>query len=345
MKAIVIERHGEPDTVRLTDVPTPEPGPGEVRVRVKATALNHLDLWVLRGIPGIPPAFPHVSGCDVAGVIDALGPDVPGRWQVGDRVLVNPSLSCGECEYCVRGQDNMCDTFGILGEHRWGGMAEYVTVPARNLHPIPPALSFEEAAAIPLVFSTAWQMLVTAADIRPGELVLVLGAGGGVNSAAIQIAKAVGCQVWATTSTQEKVEHAYALGADWVVNYRENPEWSKAVWKRTGKRGVDVVVDNVGQATWSTSLRLLARGGRLVTVGATTGPAGETDIRYVFWRHLRIIGSTMCTRGGFLDMLRLVEQGKLKPVVDRVLPLEEAAEALSILARGEQFGKIVLRVA
>jgi len=343
MKAVIIEQHGEPDDVKLAEVPTPEPGPGEVRIRVKATALNHLDLWVLRGIPGIPPSFPHVSGCDVAGTVDTLGPGVSG-WEPGDRVLVNPTLSCGECEYCAHGKDNMCVRFGILGEHRWGGMAEYVVVPARNVHPIPDHLSFEEAAAIPLVFSTAWQMLISEAKIQPGELVLVLGAGGGVNSAAIQIAKAAGCQVWATTSTQEKVERALALGADWVVNYREDPEWSKTIWRQTNKRGVDVVVDNVGQATWNSSLRLLGRGGRLVTVGATTGPVAETDIRYIFWRHLKILGSTMCTRGGFLDMMRLVEQGVLKPVVDRVLPLEQASEALKILARGEQFGKIVLRV-
>lgn len=344
MRAAYIEEHGEPDDViQFGDVETPEPAAGQVRVRVDATALNHLDLWLLRGLPGLPPSFPHVSGCDVAGVIDTLGPDVPGEWQEGERVLVNPSISCGTCEWCLRGQDNFCENFGIMGEHLWGGMAEYVVVPARNLYRIPDALSFEEAAALPLVFATAWRMLITQAEIKPGELVLVMGAGGGVNSAAIQVAKAAGCTVWATTSTPDKMEKARELGADWIINYNEDG-WSKRIWTETDKRGVDVVVDNVGEATWTNSLRLLGRGGRLVTVGATTGPHAETDIRYIFWRQLKIIGSTMSTTGEFMDMMRLVRNGLLKPVVDRVLPLEKIVEALKILERGDQFGKIVIRV-
>ncbi len=343
MRAAIMEQHGGPDVVRIADVPTPEPGSGEVRVRVRASALNHLDLWVLKGLPGLPPSFPHVSGCDVAGVVEALGPGVEG-WQIGERVLINPTLSCGECEWCARGEDSLCDHFAIIGEHRWGGLAEYIVVPARNLHRIPDHLSFEEAAAMPLVFATAWRMLMTQAAIRSGETVLILGAGGGVNSAAIQIARATGCRVWATTSSNEKMERARALGAEWVVNYRENEQWAKEVWLHSGKKGVDVVVDNVGQATWSDSIRLLRKGGRLVTVGATTGPKGETDIRYVFWRQLKIIGSTMSSRGEFLDLMRLVEMGVLKPVIDRVLPLERIQEALTILDRGEQFGKIVIRI-
>jgi NADPH:quinone reductase-like Zn-dependent oxidoreductase len=328
--------------VEICELPTPEPGPGQVRLRVYATALNHLDLWVRRGIPGVPPAFPHVGGCDIAGTIDALGPGVEG-WEVGQRVVVNPQLSCGRCRYCLRGQDNLCLQFAIVGEHTWGGMAEYVLVPAANLEPIPEGFSFEEAAACALVFPTAWRMLLTGARLQPGETVLVLGAGGGVNTAAIQIAKLLGCEVWVTAGSEEKMRRARELGADWVLSYRD-PDWSRRVWERTDKRGVDVIVDNVGQATWATSLRLLAREGRLVTVGATTGPIGETDIRYVFWRQLRIIGSTMANRAEFMDVFRLIWRRQLRPVIDRVLPLEEARRAHEILERGEQFGKIVLRV-
>lgn len=343
MQAAFIEQHGGPDVVQIGEVETPEAGPGEVRIRVRTTALNHLDLWVLEGLPGVPPAFPHIGGSDIAGVIDTIGPDVSGDWGVGDRVLVNPSISCGTCEWCQRGEHSLCETFGIVGEHRWGGLAEYAVVPAVNVHSIPDTLSFEEAAAIPLVYATAWRMLVTQAAIKPGELVLIIGAGGGVNSATIQVAKAAGCEVWATTSTPEKMEKARELGADWVVNYTEE-NWSRAIWQRTNKRGVDVVVDNVGEATWTNSLRLLARGGRLVTVGATTGPRGETDIRYVFWRQLTIVGSTMSNRGEFRDMMRLVRRGTLSPVVDRVLPLENISDGLDLLSRGGQFGKIVISI-
>nr|BCX00944.1 MAG: alcohol dehydrogenase [Bacteroidota bacterium] len=342
MRAAVIRGHGGPEVVEICELPTPEPGPGQVRLRVYATALNHLDLWVRRGIPGVPPAFPHVGGCDIAGTIDALGPGVEG-WEVGQRVVVNPQLSCGRCRYCLRGQDNLCLQFAIVGEHTWGGMAEYVLVPAANLEPIPEGFSFEEAAACALVFPTAWRMLLTGARLQPGETVLVLGAGGGVNTAAIQIAKLLGCEVWVTAGSEEKMRRARELGADWVLSYRD-PDWSRRVWERTDKRGVDVIVDNVGQATWATSLRLLAREGRLVTVGATTGPIGETDIRYVFWRQLRIIGSTMANRAEFMDVFRLIWRRQLRPVIDRVLPLEEARRAHEILERGEQFGKIVLRV-
>lgn len=342
MKAMVIEKHGGPEVVQPAELPTPEAGRGEVLLRVRASALNHLDLWVRRGLPGLPPAFPHVGGCDVAGVVAALGPGVRG-WAEGDRVMVNPTISCAHCEWCLRGDDNLCDDFAIVGEHCWGGLAEYIAVPAVNLVRIPDHLSFEEAAAIPLVYATAWRMLITQAAVKPGETVLILGAGGGVNSAAIQVARAAGARVWATTSSEEKMAQARALGAEWVVNYRSE-NWGKAVWQRSGKRGVDVIVDNIGEATWASSIRTLAKGGRLVTVGATTGPMGETDIRYIFWRQLTIIGSTMCNRGEFLDAMRLVEQGVLRPVVDRVIPLAATREGHELLERGEQFGKIVVRV-
>lgn len=343
MKAMIITEHGGPEVLQMAEVPTPEPGRGEVRLRVRATALNHLDLWVRRGLPGLPPSLPHVAGCDVAGEVEALGPGVRD-WQVGDRVVINPTVSCGRCEWCLRGEDSLCDEFGILGEHRWGGLAEFVVAPAINLVKIPDHISFEEAAALPLVYTTAWRMLITQAAVRPGETVLILGAGGGVNSAAIQIAKLAGAEVWATTSSPEKMERARELGADWVVNYKEE-NWGKAVWQKSNKRGVDVVVDNVGAATWAQSLRALAKGGRLVTVGATSGPKGETDIRYIFWRQLKIIGSTMSNQAEFREVMALVWQGKLKPVVDRVVPLEETAAGHELLESGQQFGKIVIRVA
>ncbi len=343
MHAMVYTGSGGLDVIEPAELPTPEAGRGEVRVRVVASALNHLDLWTRRGLPGIPPSFPHVGGCDVAGVVDQVGEGVHG-WQAGERVVVNPTLSCGRCEWCVRGQEPLCDHFKILGEHTWGGLAEFLVVPAGNLERVPDDFSLLDAAAVPLVYATAWRMLVTQAAIRPGETVLVIGAGGGVNSAAIQIASLAGCRVWATTSSEAKMQAARDLGAEWVVNYLDDPAWSKAVFQRSGKRGVDVVVDNVGEATWATSLRSLAKGGRLVTVGATTGPMGATDIRQVFWKQLRLIGSTMSTRGEFHDVMQLVWQRKLRPVVDQVLPLAELRAAHAALESGDHFGKIVIQV-
>ena len=343
MQAMTNRAAGGLDVIRAADLPTPDVGPQDVRVRVVAAALNHLDLWTRRGMPGIPPRFPHVSGSDVAGVIDEVGSDVQG-WQTGDRVVVNPTLSCGQCEWCQRGQDPLCNRFMVLGEHCWGGFAEQLVVPAANLERVPDDFPLIEAAAAPLAYATAWRMLISRAKLRPGETVLVVGAGGGVNSAAIQIAALAGCEVWATTSTPEKVALAHALGASWVVNYREEPNWSKAVYLHSAKRGVDVIVDNVGAATWPASIRTLAKGGRLINVGATTGHAVEIDIRQIFWKQIQLIGSTMSTRSEFHEVMRLVWQRKLKPVIDRVLPLSELREAHRIMEEGEQFGKIVLNV-
>ncbi len=343
MKAMLYTATGGLEVIQPAEVPTPHAGRGEVRVRVVASALNHLDLWMRRGLPGIPPSFPHVGGCDIAGVVDEVGEGVSG-WQGGERVVINPTLSCGACEWCLRGVEPLCDRFKILGEHTWGGLAEWVVVPAGNLHRVPDDFSLIEAAAAPLVFATAWRMLITQAAIRAGETVLVVGAGGGVNSAAIQIAALAGCRVWAITSSEAKMEAARALGAEWVINYTEVPAWGKAVFERSDRRGVDVVVDNVGEATWATSLRALAKGGRLVTVGATTGPMGATDIRLVFWRQLQLIGSTMSTRGEFHDVMQLVWQRKLRPIVDRVLPLDQLREGHAALESGDHFGKIVIEV-
>jgi NADPH:quinone reductase-like Zn-dependent oxidoreductase len=344
MKAMIYSGAGGVDVIEPARLPVPSPSRGEVRVRVIASALNHLDLWVRRGMPGIPPSFPHVGGCDIAGLVDEPGEDV-AEWQPGQRVIINPSLSCGHCEWCRKGEDPLCDQFAIIGEHRWGGFAEYIVVPARNLEPVPDDFPLIEAAAVPLVYATAWRMLVTRARVRPGERVLIVGAGGGVNSAALQIAALAGCEIWATTSSQEKMEAARRLGADHVVNYIEDENWSKTIYQQSGKRGMDVVVDNVGSATWSASIRALAKGGRLVTVGATTGATGETSIPQIFWKQLQLIGSTMSTRSEFHDVVNLVWKRALRPVIDRVLPLQELRQGHALLEAGEQFGKIVVQVA
>ena len=338
MKAIRIHQHGGPEVLRYEEAPDPVAGPNEVLVQVRACALNHLDIFVRQGLPGI--ALPHIPGADVAGVIAEVGAQVQGL-SPGQRVIVNPSLSCGHCEYCIQGQDSLCDSYRILGEQADGGYAEYLALPAGNLHLIPEGFSFEEAAAVPLVFQTAWRMLISRAQLKAGEDILILGAGGGVASAAIQIAKLCGARVWATSSSEAKLERARELGADVLINYRKS-DFAKEIWRLTDKRGVDVVLDNVGQATWEQSLRSLAKNGRLVTCGATSGPRPPTDLRLVFWRQLQIFGSTMANRHEFSQVLQLVWRGKLKPVVDRTFPLGQAAAAQRALEAGEHFGKLVL---
>jgi len=343
MKAAIFRSHGGPEVLEyVTDFGEPVLGPGDVKVRVRASALNHLDLFVRQGIPTLKLPLPHILGSDVAGEVAAVGDDVADL-EAGERVAVNPSLSCGECEYCVRGDDPLCVDFKILGEHVNGGYAEYVVVPARNVARLPTDFPFETAAAAPLVYQTAWRMLVSRAQVKPGEDVLILGAGSGVSTAAIQIAKLAGCTVFTTSSSDEKLRRAKEIGADILVNYKEVP-WSKAVWELTGKRGVDVVVDHVGAATFKDSIRSLRKGGRLVTPGATTGGLTELDLRYVFWRQLTIMGSTMGSQKEFEDVMKLVFMGRLRPVVDKVFPLEEARKAHEYLERGEQFGKVVIRV-
>lgn len=339
MRAAIFHEHGGPEVVRLEEIPRPVPGPGEVLLEVRAAALNHLDLWVRRGLP-IETTMPHVGGTDVAGVVAERGPGVEGV-EPGERVVVNPSLSCGRCRACAAGEVSLCPDYRILGEHTNGGFAEYVAVPASGVHRIPDHLSFEEAAALPISYQTAWRALVTRARLRPGEDVLVLGASGGTAVAAVQVAKLCGARVFAVTHGAEKVERVRALGAD-VVYDRAEVDFSREVWRDTGRRGVDVVVENVGEATWAGSLRALAKGGRLVTYGATTGHRGEIDLRVLFWRQLEVIGSTMASRAEFEQMLRAAFGGRLRPVVDRVLPLERAAEAHALLEAGEQFGKVVL---
>ncbi len=338
MKAVRIHEHGGPEVLRYEDVSVPEIARDEVLIRVKACALNYLDLWARRGIPGI--RLPLIPGCDVAGVIEEVGQDAKG-WARGDRVVINPGVSCGDCEYCQQGEDPLCYSYHIIGEHVDGGYAEFVKVPARNLMRIPEGFSFEEAAAAPLVFQTAWRALISRARVRPGEDVLILGAAGGVGTACVQIAKLAGAKVFAVAGTETKLQKLKELGADILINHTEK-DFGKEVWQLTNKRGVDVVIDSVGEATWQKSLRSLARNGRLVTFGATTGPTPPTDIRLVFWRQLQIIGTTMGNRKEVADVMKLIWERKLKPVVHRVFPLEEAAKAQQLMENREQFGKIIL---
>jgi NADPH:quinone reductase-like Zn-dependent oxidoreductase len=340
MKAVAIRSHGGPEVVNVEELPDPSPAPGQVVVKVKAAALNHLDIWVRIGWPGLKLAFPHVLGSDVSGVIEAVGPGVDG-WKPGDAVVVNPSLGCGRCERCLAGRENLCRTFSILGEHVSGGMAERFAVPARNVLPKPANLSFEEAAAVPLTFMTAWHALVDRAALRLGETVLVHAAGSGVGTAAVQIAKLMGARVIATAGSDAKLEKAKALGADHVVNY-ETQDFQAEVRKLTDKKGVDVVFEHVGKKTWEKSILSAGIGGRIVTVGATTGYDPLTDLRHVFFRQISILGSTMGTAAELVQVLRFVSEGKLRPVVDRVLPLADARKGQALLADRAQFGKVVL---
>ena len=342
MKAIVIRAHGDPETLRLEEVPDPQPGADTAIVAVRAVALNHLDLWVRRGVPGHRFPLPMIPGSEVAGVIEQV-PVSAMPWKAGDEVVVAPGISCGHCLPCLSGNDPLCASFGIFGETRDGGCAERIAVPLRNLLRKPSRLSFAEAAALPLDLLTAWHMLVSRAALRPGETVLVQAGGSGVGSAAIQIAKLWGAVVYATAGTPDKVKRAIALGADEGIDYSAS-DFLVEVRRLTNKRGVDVVFEHVGASTFDQSLRSLARGGRLVTCGATTGAEVTINLRLVFFKLLSILGSTMGSLAELHEIFRHVEAGRLHPVVDRVLPLADAAEAHRVLERREAFGKVVLSV-
>jgi NADPH:quinone reductase-like Zn-dependent oxidoreductase len=342
LKAILIQNHGGPEVLQYADFPTPEPGPGEVLVRLKAAALNRMDLWVRNGWPGLKLEYPHISGADGAGEIAALGPGVSG-WSVADRVVINSSLGCGTCEYCVAGTDNLCSGWHLLGETIRGTCAQFVVVPASNVYPLPDGYDEIAAAAAGLVFHTAWHSLISRANLRPGETVLVVGASGGVNTASIQIAKLVGGTVYVVGSNSDKLALAESLGADYLIDRSKEQNWSKAVYMLTNKKGVDVVVDNVG-TTFPLSFRATRRGGRILTVGNTGGAKFEIDNRFVFGKHLTIIGSTMGTRQDFASVMDLVFAGKLHPVLDRTYPLRETRAAEERLERGEQMGKITLKI-
>jgi NADPH:quinone reductase-like Zn-dependent oxidoreductase len=322
------------------EAPEPVAATGTVIVSVRATALNHLDLWVRRGIPGLTLDLPHIGGSDVAGVIDELGPGVDG-WSVGDRVAVNPSLWCGSCEWCRRGEHPLCVDFKILGEHVAGGTAERVRVATRNLYRIPDSLDFRAAAAAPLAYQTAWRALTNRGRLAAGETVLVTGASGGVSTAAIQIARLLGARVLAVTSGADNVERVRELGAETVFDRLEG-DFAQAVKLATDGRGVDLVLDSVGEASWDSCLRCIARLGRLVTYGATTGPRGAVEIRRTFWKQISVSGSTMASRAEFEAVMGHVCEGKLQPVVGEVRPLDEIRAAHEALEAGRVFGKLLL---
>ena len=342
MKAIIVREHGGTDKLERAEVPDPELKPGQAIVRVRAVALNHLDIWVRRGVPGHKFPLPLIPGAEVAGVIDAIGPD--DRWKPGDEVLVAPGYSCGLCVACLSGNDPLChNDHGIFGESRNGGCAEKIAVPIRNLMRKPAALSFTDAAALPLDMLTAWHMLVARAQIRPAETVLVHAGGSGVGSAAIQIARLWGATVFATAGSAAKAARAKELGAQETILYRE-VDFVAEVRRLTGKRGVDVVFEHVGADTFERSLKALARGGRLVTCGATSGAEATINIRLVFFKLLSILGSTMGSLAELHEIMKHVEAGLLRPVVDRVLPLDQIGEGQRVLEGREAFGKVVLEV-
>jgi len=343
VQAITISRHGGLDSIETRDdLPVPEPRrPGDVRIRVRAGALNRLDLFVVAGLPGITITPPWILGADASGVVDAISDDVRSI-AVGDHVALNPGLSDRTCEYCLEGEQPLCPRYGILGEHFPGTLAEYVVVPEANLRAIPATIPFEDAAAFSLATMTAWRMVVTRARVQPGEDVLIWGIGGGVALAALQICKQIGARVWVVSGSAEKLRRAAALGADVMLN-RNEIDVGRMVREQTNKRGVDVVVDNVGKDTWEQSLRALGRRGRLVTCGATSGPVVETDVRRLFWNQWTIMGSTMGNDAEFDAVVAELSAGRLRPVVDSVFSVVEGRAAFERLARGEQFGKIVIR--
>jgi NADPH:quinone reductase-like Zn-dependent oxidoreductase len=316
--------------------------PDEAIVQLKAAALNHIDLWTRRGMTGLKVPFPHILGADGAGIVAEVGSQVTNL-KKGDAVCLFPPSGCGQCEFCITDRDFMCIQLRVLGERTQGTYAEYVKVPAQNCFPIPSGLSFEEAAAFPLVFLTCWRMLITNAELKPGEHVLILGIGGGVATAALQLAKQMGAHAFVTSSSDEKLGMAKDWGADHGINYLRN-DFAKEVRGLTEKRGVDVVVDSVGGDSWAKSLAALAKGGRLVTCGATGGANPQTDIRRIFWNHLKIFGSTMGSREEFRQLLSLMRTSKLRPIIDQLFSLKEAAAAQQRLEERKQFGKIILQV-
>jgi len=349
MRACLIRGTGGLDRVEIAELPTPRSGmplgAREVRVAVRAAALNHLDLFVVRGLP-VHYAFPHILGSDAAGVVEGVGAEVTTVGP-GDAVFINPGISCYACEFCEAGEHSLCVSYRVLGEHLPGTLAEYLVVPEPNVARIPrlqPALTWAEAAAFSLATLTAWRMVVTRAQVRPGEWVLVWGIGGGVALAAMRIAKLHGARVIVTSSSDDKLAEARKLGADVTLNHRTQ-QVAQEVRALTGKRGVDVVVENVGEATWEESLRSLAKGGRLVTCGCTTGPQVVTDARRLFWNQYTIMGATLGNEAEYREIVRVLAEGQLRPAVDRVYPLAEARSALERLEWGEQLGKIVVDVA
>lgn len=343
MKAILFSDHGGPEVLSLGEIDAPEPGYGQVQVHLRAAALNRLDLWVREGWPGLKLEYPHIPGADGAGEISAIGPGVSSV-EVGDRVVINSNLSCGACDFCLSGRDNMCREWHLLGETIRGTYAEFVVVPTTNVLKLPDGFDYHQAAAAGLVFHTAWHSLISRGKLQAGESVLVVGASGGVNTASIQIARLAGAEVYVVGSNAEKLALAESLGAQHLIDRSAEENWSKAIYSLTNRNGVDVVVDNVGAGAMPLSMRAARKGGRILTVGNTGGPKFEIDNRFIFSKHLSIIGSTMGTHADFAAVMRLLFEGKLKAVVDKQYPLSEAAQAQERLAQGQQMGKITLAI-
>ncbi len=341
MKVIIVREHGDLTALRHEEVADPQPQAGEVQVAVRACGVNHLDIWLRRGVPGHAFPLPLIPGNDVAGVVSALGAGVQGI-KLGDEVVVAPGVSCGACQPCLSGRDQHCRSYGILGEHRHGGYAEFVVVPRVNVFAKPPNLSFEQAAALGVAFLTAWHMLVARARLLPGEQVLVQAAGSGVGSAAIQIARLWGAEVIATASSLAKLARAESLGAKHLI-HSQNEDVAQRVKALTAGRGVDVVVEHVGPATWEGSMRSLSWQGRLVTCGATTGPQVSLQLRHLFFKSQSVLGSTMGSKGEFCEILKQAERGALRPIIDRTMPMTDVAAAHAALEAREVFGKIVLQ--
>jgi NADPH:quinone reductase-like Zn-dependent oxidoreductase len=342
MKAVLFRQHGGPEVLEYTDFPTPEPKPGEALIRLHAAALNRMDVMVRNGWPGLKLDLPHINGADGAGEIVAFGAETGGL-ETGDRVVINANLGCGTCAFCLAGKDNMCLKWHLLGETVRGTYAEYTALPTKQLYKLPKEFDFHQATAAALVYQTAWHSLMTRGKLEKGETVLIVGAGGGVSTASVQIAKWIGAHVLVVGSTSRKLQMAESLGADVLIDRSKEPDWSKAVFLATDKRGVDVVVDNVG-TTFMQSLRSLRKGGRLLTVGNSGKPQFEIDNRYIFAKHLSIIGSTMSTLKEFKDVMDLIVAGTLKPVIDKTYSLKDAASAQERLWRNENFGKLTLEI-
>ncbi|MEW6355430.1 MAG: zinc-binding dehydrogenase [Planctomycetota bacterium] len=342
MKAAVIHENGGLDCVRIEEVPDPKPGEGEVALKVRAAALNHLDIWVRKGRPGVALKPPHVLGSDASGVVAEIGPGVTNV-KIGDKVVLNPGLSCGECTHCLSGEHSQCFSYGIIGMSRPGTFAEKVAVPATSLYQKPEHLSFEEAS-FTLSYLTAWRMLMTRARLIVGETVLIHGIGGGVALAALQLAKLAGGEVIVTSSSDEKLQRAKELGADYTINYIKTPDLADAAREITSGRGVDIAFDTVGAATWPIDIEAVGRGGRIVLCGVTSGAKAETNLQAVYWNHITILGSTMGSHGEFHQLMQTVNTTKLKPIIDSVYPLADAKKAMARMEASEQFGKIVLQI-
>jgi NADPH:quinone reductase-like Zn-dependent oxidoreductase len=342
MKAVLFHQHGGTEVLKLTDFPVPTLQEGYVLVKLHAAALNHMDIFVRIGWPGLKLEYPHILGADGAGEIAALADDVSG-WNIGDRVVINANLGCGECEFCLNNQDNMCRNWHLLGETIRGTYAEYISIPTRQLYKLPDEISYHTAAAAGLVFQTAWHSLITRGHLKPEETVLIIGASGGVCTASIQIAKYIGAKSIVVGSTPEKLALAESLGADVLILRSLDDDWTKTVFNYTNKRGVDVVVDNVG-TTFPQSFRALRKGGRLLTVGNTAGPKFEIDNRFIFGKHLTIIGSTMGTLTDFSDVMDLITTHHLAPAISKIYPLADAREAHAHLESGQNLGKVILSI-